>query len=315
MNRSPLHLAYDSNSGFHLTVHVSFNKYALNTFLHNQSYKHYVIKGIEQNWSGIYLMNSELRQACTDFFLLQKIEHNSAGQYQAKSSDLKRNHNLPKEKSYQLFGTEPANMSGSIASKDPAYQLSEHHLTELPLHVKLCEDTQSGLQNPRIVFIKQLLKGKTRPIPIFVKKPGILSSHVASGFLRRFWGIFRTGQIESFGYNWSRNFPGYAVINDLRSTQRLEQVSAHEAGHLFGIGDAYGAWYRFFYPAPNTEDYMMHYNTQVHPQEIAMLIRAYVKKKAQFFPRKFNLRNFIKGMWYELKFYFRKIIKLFSKKR
>lgn len=63
----------------------------------------------------------------------------------------------------------------------------------------------------------------------------------------------------------------------------MEQVSAHEAGHLFGIGDAYGAWYRFFYPAPNTEDYMMHYNTQVHPQEIAMLIRAYVKKKLNFF--------------------------------
>lgn len=141
------------------------------------------------------------------FFLLQKIEHNSAGQYQAKSSDLKRNHNLPKEKSYQLFGTEPANMSGSIASKDPAYQLSEHHLTELPLHVKLCEDTQSGLQNPRIVFIKQLLKGKTRPIPIFVKKPGILSSHVASGFLRRFWEFFARDKLKVLAIIGAEIFP------------------------------------------------------------------------------------------------------------
>ena len=104
------------------------------------------------------------------------------------------------------------------------------------------------------------------------------------------------------------------MINDLRSIQHLKQVAAHEAGHLFGLGDAYGAWYRFFCAAPNTEDYMMHYNIQVHTQEIAMLIRAYVKNKAQFFPRRFNLRIFIKGMYRELKFYFSKIFRLFYKK-
>ncbi|NLM19685.1 MAG: hypothetical protein GX217_06645 [Clostridiaceae bacterium] len=314
MNRSPLRLNYDPHSGFHLTVYVSFNKFALNIFSHNHSYKHYVIKGIEQNWSGFYPMNPELSQACSDFFLLQKTGQSPVKQHQAKTLARNNNHNLLKETSNQLSKQNLTKLPGCEASKDIEYQLSEQHLAKLPLHVKLYEDILSGQQNPRIVFLKRLLKGKTRPIPIFVKKSKLLPSHVASGLFRRFWGIFRTGQIESFGYNWSRNFPGYAVINDLRSTQSLKQVAAHEAGHLFGLGDAYGAWYRFFYAAPNTEDYMMHYNTQVHTQEIAMLIRAYIKKKAQFFPRRFNLGNIIKSIFRELKFYFRKFFKLFCRK-
>ena len=251
MSRSPLHLTYDPHSGFQLTVRVCFNKSSLKIFSHNQSYKHHVIEGIEQNWSGLYPMNSELKQACSDFLLSQRKKQISAEQRQSK-------------------------LLADKSSKDTSCQLSEQHLAELPLYVKLDEDSLSCKQNPRIVFLKRFLEGKKRPIPIFIKKPRILPSHVASGLFRRFWGIFRTGQIESIGYNWSRNFPGYAVINDLRSTHHLRQVAAHEAGHLFGIGDAYAAWYRFFYAAPNTKNYMMHYNTRVHTQEIAMLIRAYV---------------------------------------
>lgn len=289
MSRSPLQLSYDAHSGYHLSVYVTFNKASLNCFTRNKTFKSNVIEGIERNWSGRYPMNSELKQACEDFFLWQKTRRRFSEQDATDLSDFKK-------------------------SEETSFHLSELHLRELPFHVKLHEDILSGRQNPRIVFLKRLFHGKQRPIPIFVKKPRILPSHVASGLFRRFWGFFRTGQIESFGYNWSRNFPGFAVINDLRNSHRLRQISAHEAGHLFGIGDAYDAWYRFFYAAPGTQDYMMHYNTQVHAQEIAMLIRAYVKNKAQFFPRKFNLRNFLKGMLRELKFYFNKLFKLIRKK-
>ncbi|HHU53664.1 MAG TPA: hypothetical protein GXZ43_06290 [Clostridiaceae bacterium] len=289
MSCSPLQLSYDSHDGFHLSVKVAFNKDSLNLFTQNKTYKSYIIEGIEQNWSGIYQMDSELKQACSNFFSWQKTNN-------------------------RLFKQDSGKLSECKHAKNIVFQLSEQHLTELPLDVKLEEDPLSGLQNPRIVFLKRLFQGEPRPIPIFVKKTTILPSHVASGLFRRFWGIFRTGQIESMGYNWSRNFPGFAVINDFRNSHRLRQVSAHEAGHLFGIGDAYDAWYRFFYAAPGTKEYMMHYNTQVHPQEIAMLIRAYVKNKAQFFPRKFNLRRFSKGFYQEIKFYFKKIFRLFRKR-
>jgi len=269
MSHSALKLNYHPQTGFRLTVKVVFNQQAIQHSIKEKSYKSIISEGIEQNWSGTYLMEEELKSACEEFFLKENI---TTG-------------------------------------------LSHNHFEKLPFKVEIIEDELSGKHRPRKLFLLRLIQRKVRPIPIFLKKPRILPSHVASGILRRFWGIFRTGQIESIGYNWSRSFPGFAVIIKSGNEHHMRQISAHEAGHLFGVGDAYAAWYRFFYAAPGTENYMMHYNKQVQPTEVAMLIRAYTRKRAQFFPRKFILKKFAIGMIAELKYYFKKIIRLFLPKK
>lgn len=77
--------------------------------------------------------------------------------------------------------------------------------------------------------------------------------------------------------------------------QRIARIAPHEAGHLFGLGDAYDAWYRFYYYAPGTEDYMMRSNRHVHPEEVEMLLRAQLEGKMQSFPRKFKIKNITAG--------------------
>ncbi len=75
------------------------------------------------------------------------------------------------------------------------------------------------------------------------------------------------------------------------------RVSAHEFGHILGLGDAYAAHYRFFYEAPGTRDYMMNHNTAVSPEEAAMVRRAQETGKMQYFPIKFSAKRFIKGVF------------------
>lgn len=195
----------------------------------------------------------------------------------------------------------------------PGSQLSPLHKNFLPYRVILKLDPKSGLTPPRLNWLKGLLSFKQRPIPIFVRNTKLLPSHVASGIFRRFWGVFKYGRALCLGYNWSRNWPGYAVIHNFRQKHLLQSIAAHEFGHLCGLDDAYAAWYRLYYPAPGTEDFMMHYNRQVQAEEIAMVIKAYALNRIQFFPIKWEASNFKQGLKKELAYYGRKIQNLGKK--
>lgn len=266
MSQRPLHLFYDSNIGFELTVITTFNKLAYEKMPNGNSYQKEIQSGVITHWSGSYYLNSTLRQACNNFF--QKYCPNE-------------NENL-------------ANMD------------------QINFSINFQIDPLSVNFSPRLLYIKRLFSKHKRPIPIYVKKLKIMPSHVASGFFRRFWGFFKYFKIVTFGFNWSRNFPGYAVINQSANSHTLKSLAAHEFGHLFGLDDAYDAWYRFYYAAPETENYMMHYNKEVQSEEIAMLINAYTQNRIQFFPIKFNFKTIQKGFRTEIKYYRKKLKKFFS---
>ena len=123
-----------------------------------------------------------------------------------------------------------------------------------------------------------------------------MPAHVISPLYRRFWGIVRTGQLESLGLNWSPRHPGRIIMPPYRQVWMVKSVAAHEAGHIFGIGDAYAAIYRFYHEAPGTNGYMMNSNQSVHTDEIKMMLRAHQTGRMQFFPRRWNTRQFFAGL-------------------
>lgn len=180
-------------------------------------------------------------------------------------------------------------------------------LTHLPvtLHIRRLE---AGL-TPALASLRLGLTGGRRPVRIYLRPSLFMPAHVASPLLRRFWGIFRTGQLESVGLNWSPRHPGTMTIPTDSSPRRLPQIAAHEAGHIFGLGDAYGAWYRFFYPAPGTEGFMMRDNTRVQPLELALLLRAQATGRMQYFERSFRPGLFARGLLRSLGRPFRRLRK------
>lgn len=174
--------------------------------------------------------------------------------------------------------------------------------TMTSLAVKMTIKRQErGRLTPGLLSFKSSLTRRRRPARIYVRPSFILPAHVASPLHRRFWGIFKSGQLESIGLNWSPKQPGYMVIPSQTPDWRLAGVAAHEAGHLFGLGDAYAAWYRFYAPAKGTEAYMMRANQRVQTEEVAMLIRAQATGRMQYFPREFKLRTILAGLGTSLK--------------
>lgn len=143
--------------------------------------------------------------------------------------------------------------------------------------------------------------GRRRPVKVGLHRLFLMPAHVISPLWRRFWGICKTGQLESIGTNWSLEQPGRMVLPTELDTGQLMRVAAHEAGHLFGLGDAYAAIYRFYYAVPGKERYMMYSNGQVQPEEINMLICAHLSGRMQFFPRRWNGRNFRAGLRADLR--------------
>ena len=78
-------------------------------------------------------------------------------------------------------------------------------------------------------------------------------------------------------------------MNKYYSKNAFQSTIAHEFGHILGLGDAYDAFYRFFYNAPDSESFMMRYNRKVNPLELIMALRARKTGKMQYFPCEFNL--------------------------
>lgn len=154
--------------------------------------------------------------------------------------------------------------------------------------------------SPALLSISRFIRRQRRPARIYVLPSLFLPSHAASPLHRRLWGVFKTGQIESIGLNWSPSHPGYITLAAQTPLRRLKRVAAHEAGHLFGLGDAYAAWYRFFWEAPGTEGYMMRDTTRVQPAELAMLLAAHTTGRMQYFPRSFRLRKIGQGLYRSL---------------
>ena len=159
----------------------------------------------------------------------------------------------------------------------------------------------------RLLEIKTALRGGWRQgfaawfsrrhsVKISVRPMLFMPAHVISPLYRRFWGIVRTGQLESLGLNWSPRHPGRIIMPPYRQVWMVKSVAAHEAGHIFGIGDAYAAIYRFYHEAPGTNGYMMNSNQSVHADEIKMMLRAHQTGRMQFFPRRWNTRQFFAGL-------------------
>jgi hypothetical protein len=133
-----------------------------------------------------------------------------------------------------------------------------------------------------------------------VKRMFIMPAHVRSPVHRLYWGLFKTGQLESIGTNWSLEQPGTMILPFMDDPEQVKRIAAHEAGHLFGIGDAYAAIYRFYDAAPGTGHYMMHSNWAVQPEEVLMMLNAHVTGRMQFFPRSFQWRRFRNGFAEEI---------------
>lgn len=139
-----------------------------------------------------------------------------------------------------------------------------------------------------------------RSVPIRVRRLLIMPAHVISPFYRRFWGFFKTGHLESIGTNWSLQQPGCMVLPLGLTSGQLQSIAAHEAGHLFGLGDAYAAIYRFYDAVPDTGHYMMHSNQAVQPEEILMLLQAHARGRMQFFPQHWKTGRFVRGLGRDL---------------
>lgn len=145
--------------------------------------------------------------------------------------------------------------------------------------------------DPNAVYEKGQKFAKVQVAPFFAP-----SSFVMSDFWRWFWGLFYCGSLESFTLNWHPRFPGIINLKRYKTLRWYEQVAAHEFGHLIGIGDAYDAPYRFFYQLEGVSSYMMCYNRHVQSEEIEMVLRAHLTRRMQFFPYKFSLKTFFKGV-------------------
>ncbi|MDW7657040.1 MAG: hypothetical protein SCM11_07685, partial [Bacillota bacterium] len=156
---------------------------------------------------------------------------------------------------------------------------------------------------------------KRRHISVRVHPMLFMPAHVISPIYRRIWGIFRTGQIESLGLNWSPQHPGAIIMPPYGQASLIENVAAHEMGHILGIGDAYGAIYRFYCAAPGTQAYMMHSNRQVQPEEIRMMLLAHTSGRMQFFPKTWDTRRFMHGLRQEAKRMEQRIRQLLRRKR
>lgn len=148
-----------------------------------------------------------------------------------------------------------------------------------------------------------LMRGDRAPISVYFKPMRLMPSHVRSSPFFSLWGIFRYGHPETLGFNWFPQHPGSIFLDSTRNQSILENIAAHELGHTLGLADAYGAWYRAFYEAPNTRNYLMNSNLRLHEEELVMMLRAQATGRMQFFPVEFSLKHISKGFSEEVEYY------------
>lgn len=148
-----------------------------------------------------------------------------------------------------------------------------------------------------------LMRGDRAPISVYFKPMRLMPSHVRSSPFFSLWGIFRYGHPETLGFNWFPQHPGSIFLDSTRNQSILENIAAHELGHTLGLADAYGAWYRAFYEAPNTRNYLMNSNLRLHEEELTMMLRAQATGRMQFFPVEFSPKHIGKGFQEEVEYY------------
>lgn len=141
-----------------------------------------------------------------------------------------------------------------------------------------------------------ILQGKPRFVPVYVKNLRRYPAHVKSSFIRRGWGIFRDGNIISLGFNWHYRTPGLIYLPADKTPDRLAHTAAHEFGHIMGLGDAYGAWYRCYDTYPPATNYLMKSNQQLHEEEIRMMFQAQTTGKLSHFPIRYSWSTLKRGV-------------------
>ena len=165
---------------------------------------------------------------------------------------------------------------------------------KLQVEVKIYRDPKHGM------IYGDAISPPLKAIPIRLSRTTLLPSRVGSPVWRRAWGIFRVFQIESLGLNWTRKERGIMTMAPYPEVWQIESVAAHEFGHLMGLGDAYGAIYRFYYQAPGTDNYLMRNNRKLSVEELSMVLDADRKNRMQFFPKSFDGARFKTGLKKEI---------------
>lgn len=163
------------------------------------------------------------------------------------------------------------------------------------------------LGSPGITKFWRWLTFRRRPVCCYLTELKIFPSHVGSPLWRRVWGVLKYGQLEAMGWNWSLGSPGYMCVNSALAAPSLKRVAAHEFGHILGLGDAYGAFYRFYDEYPDARHYLMFSNGALSDEEFAMFLKAHTVNRAQFFPKRFSWARIKKGFKREKDYYARKI--------
>ena len=150
---------------------------------------------------------------------------------------------------------------------------------------------------------------RQRFFPVRLSGGKLYPAHVVSPVWRWYWGFFRTLQLESLHLNWSRRHPGCVTLQKEADRSNFQQICAHEIGHVLGLGDAYGANYRFFYEAPGTGSFMMCHNRKVQPEELEMVLTSHLTNCMQYFPWKFQLKTISAGLRREYRLQFNMLSK------
>ncbi|MDO5738144.1 MAG: hypothetical protein Q4P65_02705 [Eubacteriales bacterium] len=266
--RAP-YLLYFTPSGLVLDLYIQANWTSCQEY-RGESFLALAVKGIKETWEAPIELVPEVEEAFLNFIQRrQPRELNSAVSY------LDREIQQAREESRQP----QIRMRLRISCARPATFLG----------LKTCA---------------RFLMHKRRAVRIYFANIKKIPSHVGSPLWRRFWGFFRYFYPVSLGFNWSLTSPGYVVLNTARPW-RLDRVAAHEFGHIFGLGDAYAAIYRFFSEYEGSSDYLMNSNGNLSTEEFAMFLRAQASGRAQFFPIKFSWRTFWRGLKAEFCYYFK----------
>lgn len=108
-------------------------------------------------------------------------------------------------------------------------------------------------------------------------------------------GIFRSFSSSRSISTGARRQPRTCYFSKAKDRHSYQQICAHEFGHILGLGDAYGANYRFFYEAPCTGNYMMCHNRTVQPEELEMVLRAHLTNRMQYFPKNSRKASTFRG--------------------